>query len=378
MTGRKVAFCWLALVGLVGCGGRARAPQMDASAHKQWEGGRITRVRVAFEPLGEVGHSQLQLPVVSPDGEWIAYLQRRGDPVPMESLLTGQGLAAMALFVRSTGTDATERQICPAGAVWPTWSPDGRQLVFIVYGAGGECQLVARNVVTGQTRRLALPFTHAMMPAVSPSGDRVALVAAADQSDRWRLYVVALGGGSQQACPAGDTVTGQFLPQWTADGRIVFLSGEQDTTWLAEWGADEYPPQRLCEIDLAAWPTVVIQAFAGLGRPLDPAGRHFAYFDAAANHIVAVDLRDGKETSMPPATQAGCWVGPGRFVAASEDEMFLQRISADGPIRLLSGPSLPRWGRAAPDKGGDDLIVCGPGSRNLVLSVTRVKVLLAE
>ena len=78
---------------------------------------RTTHVKVQVEPLGEVPNSGLQLPVVSPDGKWIAYLQHRGGQlIDLDALFTGKGLEAMSLYVRETRTGGRSRQVCQGGA----------------------------------------------------------------------------------------------------------------------------------------------------------------------------------------------------------------------------------------------------------------------
>ena len=133
-----------------------------------------SHVRVQVEPLGDVANSGMQLPAVSPDGKWIAYLDFRSDqPIKRDALFTGQGLESMSLQLQAVEAGASPRTVCASGAAWPTWSPDSRKLVFLVYNETGRCDLGIHDVTVGTTRRLSMGQNHMMMPAVSASGKKV-------------------------------------------------------------------------------------------------------------------------------------------------------------------------------------------------------------
>ena len=62
---------------------------------------RTVHTRVQVEPLGEIPNCGLQLPAVSPDGKWIAYLDYQSDkPIELSALFTGRGLEGMSLHVQ--------------------------------------------------------------------------------------------------------------------------------------------------------------------------------------------------------------------------------------------------------------------------------------
>jgi hypothetical protein len=404
---RRVAYlCVVSVAACWGCGRKPSPPAIEG----QWLPARVTRVQVQPERLGELPNNGLQLPVVSPDGCWIAYLEFRGqEPLGPEALLTGRGLEAMSLYVQEVRRGAPARLICPSGAAWPAWSGDSKRLAFVVYDPSGRCELGIYDVEAGADRRIGTGLKRMMMPAVSPSGDRVAVVAptadpttsapAAETTPETvsaRLHLLTVATGKIQGCPGAEAGFRQLWPQWTADGRIFYVLAGVGRAWLAQWRPPDrdaspsgpvpgrLPPQRLCEIYVPTSDCGVYQTFAGLGRPLGPDDREFAYYDTARARIVLLGLTEGAlsaagssgvstRTELPAELVAGCWLGPRQFVAASGEEMVL---IADGgvPIRLMRGPWLPRGtvGRTS------QLILCAPGSHPRAFALVRMKVISAK
>jgi len=360
----------LTLAPLPGCLQQsASSPTLGES---RWAPAAVTQTRVRVESWGDVPNAGLQLPAVSPDGKWIAYLQlRTGRAVSVDSPPPGDAIAAVSLCVRPTKAAAGGREVCESAAAAPAaWSPDSKRIVFVACDPAGRCDLAIHEPATGRTQRLSLPLRRIMMPAIAPSGDRLAIVAADETADRLRVYVVPLGSpDSLTVCPADESVIGQFQPQWTADGRILFVTTRLDEAWLAQWKPGD-PPRLLYRINVPSSPRAVGQAFAGLARPLSPDDRRFAYYDASMDRIVLVDLSDGKRTEMPTRTRAGCWLGPQRFATATDEELTLYDCSNGNLALLMRGPWLPRWA------GGDgELVLCTRGTAPDMFGVVQMIVM---
>ncbi len=371
MTRSVIALCILACCW--GCRPRARVPSLAESLQGA-RAVRTTNVQVQVEPVGEVYNSGLLLPVVSPDGRWIAQLQFHGEqPVELESLFTGKGLEAISLYVQEVRPDAEARLVCAAGAAWPAWSTDGKQLAFVAYNEAGRCDLSVYDLATGATRRISPGLKRMMMPAVSPTGKEVAVVVPSHDPKPSRLYVANLDTGKMKPCPADDPSVRQLWPNWTADGRIVYVLGKGDRTWLAQWGPGKFPPEKLCEINVPASRIGEYQTFAGMGRPLSPDDRRLAYYDTARDRIVLVKLLDGQRTELNAETRSGCWLDSRRFVAATDKEMLLFAENAK-PVRLMRGPWLPR--RNA-DKTSQ-IILLTRGRHRRVFALVRMKVVSAR
>lgn len=333
-----------------------------------------TYVQVQVEPLGEVPNSGLLLPVVSPDGQWIAYLQFRGEQsVELDSLFTGKGLEAVSLHVQEVRTNAQVRLLCAVGAAWPAWSTDSKQLTFVAYNEAGRCDLIVYDITTGNTRRVSTGLKRMMMPAISPTGKEVAIVVPSVDPKPSLLYVVSLDTGKMKPCPDDDPSVRQLWPHWTADGRIVYVLGQGVRTWLAQWSPGKFPPEKLCEINVPSSRIGMYQTLAGMGRPISPDDRRFAYYDTARDRIVLVNLLDGQRTELKAETRSGCWLDSRRFVAATDEELLLFAGAAE-PSRLMRGPWLPRQ---SADKT-DQLIALTRGQHRRVFNMVRMKVISAR
>jgi len=228
-----------AMAALAGCAGVAPKTTPVPSPAKELQ---QTHVQFEIAPLGEVPNSGLQLPAVSPDGQWIAYLRVGGDrPLGPEALFTGRGLAAVSLHLRPLGGGPT-RTLCAGGAAWPVWSADATHLAFVVYTKSGRCDLAIHDLNAATTRRRSLGFPRMMMPALDPAGKAVALIAAAESPATPRLHVADLESGKLTACPPADKEERRLWPQWAPDGRIVYIVSKAEQAWVAHWQPGGFPP----------------------------------------------------------------------------------------------------------------------------------------
>lgn len=377
MTAPRLKSCLAAAVLCGGCTFDALRPKRPAAAPAEatrWAPARVTHTRVAVEPLGDVANNGLQLPAVSPDGQWVACLRRDdGEASDLDAVFGGEGCQAMSLHLRATTPGAPARRLCAAGAAWPAWSADGKCLAYLARTRPGQWDLCILDVPAGRSRRIAMAFARILMPAPSPAGTYVAVVAAAAKDAPPRLHVLAAADGAVRPCPADDPADRHFWPQWTADGDVVYVLGRGEQAWLARWTPGRNESRRLAEVHMPPSAMATYQALAGLGAPLSPDGRRFAYYHTAADRIVLVDLDGGKTTQLPAGTRAGCWVGPNRFAAATDAEMML---IADGApsCRLMRGPWLPR----AADAAAAQLIACTRSSQPRALSLVRLKLIAAD
>ena len=225
------------------------------------------------------------------------------------------------------------------------------------------------------TRRLSISLKPMIMPAVSPSGRRAAVVVFEPESQSARLQVVNLSSGKiEHSCPAESQGTQQLWPQWTPDGRIVFVLNQDGQSRLVQWRPGESGPQELAEIQIRPTESGIYQAFAGLGQPLSRDARHFAYYDTAQDRIVLLSLADGRRVQLPVGTRAGCWFGSGRFVAADQKQMRLFSIRANMPALLMRGLWLPRGANAATSQ----LLLCSRAAEGRAFALVRMKILSVE
>ncbi len=142
---------------------------------------------------------------LSPDGRWLAT-----DLVTAVWVLPAAGGEARRLTGESQ--DAT----------LPTWSPDGRSLVFQSY-RDGNFHLYLVGVDGGEPRQLTSGRFDHREPSFSPDGKRIAFT-----SDRGGHYGVwALDVASGAVTPLCTTTDEAAAPRWSPDGRrIAFTVNE--------------------------------------------------------------------------------------------------------------------------------------------------------
>jgi len=216
--------------------GASPAPAAPQAPHG-WEMMPTTHLRVQLQPLGRVPNSGLQLPAVSPDGEWVAYLQVAPDQeVQPEGLFSGKG-------------------------------------PFVAYQDSGRCELCIHNLTTGKTRRTAVGLKHLLAPVFSPSGCYLA-VAGSNLPDQSQLHIFDPSTAELQAGPPAKGAHQQLWPHWVDDRTLVYLAHEDDGSFLCRWTRGSgVPPERLCQVNTSSSALGSSQVFAGLAGPLSPGGR---------------------------------------------------------------------------------------------------------
>jgi len=103
----------------------------------------------------------------------------------------------------------------------PEWTPDGRQLLYVVQAAGGRTQQLWIMEVDGTgARALTTDAQGANLdPAVSPDGRRIAFTTTRDGS--YDIYVMDRDGTN--ALPALVSAAKESKPAWFPDGVLAFL-----------------------------------------------------------------------------------------------------------------------------------------------------------
>jgi len=131
----------------------------------------------------------------NPTGQWEIYLVSSNGSTPPRKITNG-----------------------PGGKFNPRWSPDGRQLAYVLDLDGGELyDIYVYNPATGQHTNLT-PDTHdALQPNFHWSPDGSQIVFISDRSGCFNTYVMPATGGSAHLVL--DLPHPDWDVQWSSDGR---------------------------------------------------------------------------------------------------------------------------------------------------------------
>jgi TolB protein len=151
-------------------------------------------------------------PAWSPDGRWIAFFSDRSD-------------AGSIWLMRPDGSDA-HRVI--GGAEYPSWSSDGK---LIVYADMRARDIAVANADGSRRRLLARSPAYDMSPSLSPDGRLVAFdsqrgfghVVERGIGPELEIYTVGLNGRHVRRLTRNRAE--DRFPDFGPDGRIVFSRG---------------------------------------------------------------------------------------------------------------------------------------------------------
>src|SRR5579872_123680 len=136
-------------------------------------------------------------PAISPDGRLIAYAG-------------GDDVLSRQIFVRLlAGGDPVKVTDEPADHTSVSWSPDGRELAYVLYRAGAPCTLVIRPMTGGEPQTLGRCQTDERSEVVwSRAGDVLYFVdrPSRSASERIMRLVIATGARSDFTHPPAGTV----------------------------------------------------------------------------------------------------------------------------------------------------------------------------
>jgi len=120
-------------------------------------------------------------------------------------------------------TSAVTPTVPPAKAAsrWPSWSPDGKQIAYILI----ENNIPAINVYDLETGEHVTIFEDAHDIGTlewSPVGDRIAFSARIADEDNFQIYAIHSDGSQLQRLTSDEQ--GGIFPTWSPDGeKIVYL-----------------------------------------------------------------------------------------------------------------------------------------------------------
>lgn len=107
--------------------------------------------------------------------------------------------------------------------VSPSFSPDGKKMVFVSKRAGTP-QLFIKDLSSGHVRRLTYQGRYNTSPSWSPAGDKIAYSGSVD--GRFEIFVVGTDGREpeQLTDDSGDNEA----PSWSPDGSLIVFSSTRE------------------------------------------------------------------------------------------------------------------------------------------------------
>lgn len=202
-------------------------------------------------------------PVVSPDGSRVAFFSSRdlfGFSLFVADASTGRVIRRLTSVTSDPHFDALSF-INSAGS----WSPDGRQLAFVVYAEGDE-EINIFDVESGDVRRrIRVSGVGAVSdPAWSPDGRHIAFSGSA--GGMVDLYLLELESGQVRQLTTGRTA--EIHPAWSPDGRTIAFATEAgpetDEALLV------YGETRLALLDLQSNQTRFLPVLSAQAKHMNP------------------------------------------------------------------------------------------------------------
>lgn len=220
---------------------------------------RWKRLDKASEPLHAASNRSEFEPAVSATGRHVAFVQSRGNlslalvirdtqqnkdvEVPPSGGFSGvrspafspDGTRVLYAFpdgsggrqgIYSVSVQATERKvIADSDGInnWPSFSPDGKQIVFSST-RDGDYDIYLMNADGTDPRRIMSSPQQDLRPRFSPDGKRIAFVS--NRDNNYEIYVVNKDGSGLERIT--DHPERDDYPAWHPDGKRLVILSERD------------------------------------------------------------------------------------------------------------------------------------------------------
>ncbi len=283
-------------------------------------------------------------PAFSPDGERIAFRSAREPRGIYLMEATGENVHRIA-----------------EGGFTPSWSPDGKELVYSEAGQDSPSVRVASalwivNVATGAKRRLTA--LDAMQPAWSPGGKRIAFWFLPPKVGRRDIATISRDGG-EPVLITKDAAT-NWNPVWSPDGRYLYFASDRSGNmnfWRVQ--IDQESGQALSEPEAIITPSKFSRhlAFSRDGKRMiyvqteNRSNIQAAAFDASRGELTGAPYwvtRGDREVLRPELSSDG-EMFVARLARRTQDDIVLVKRDGTNWRDLTSDKYFDRYPRWSPD-----------------------------
>jgi Tol biopolymer transport system component len=152
-------------------------------------------------------------PTWSPDGQWIAF--------GFGGFFGARETKPAKLMMVSADGSQQSKDLTKGlpNSGFPTWSPDGKRIVYRVWG-GGDYGLRELDLANGLVRKLTTEFDN--FPAFSPSGDLITFTRRSVKTDDYDIFTMRPDGTDIKqltTAPGNDSHS-----SWSPDGKFILWS----------------------------------------------------------------------------------------------------------------------------------------------------------